>query len=158
MLTVGYQGLSLLELGAVLRSAGTGALIDVRDVPWSKLPEFRKGSLIELCDFLGIPYVHLKAAGNPKRLREQASARSELDRFRDHLASRPDLRRTIISDVGGFLGQGVAPCLLCLERDYRRCHRSVVVEILGQQWPNLRVTHLLPEAVQSSDSSSTGVS
>lgn len=40
--TVGYERLSLEELFLLLKDAGVECLVDVRQAPWSRVPEFSK--------------------------------------------------------------------------------------------------------------------
>lgn len=142
--TIGYQGASLENFVAALRAAGIAVLIDVRWVPWSRRPEFRKEALAKTLGDAGIAYVHLKGLGNPSIGREAAEAgdRQAYPRtYLDHLnsgAAQADLARAAeLARKGGA-------CLMCLEKDPNHCHRRYVAAALETLAP-FTVRHLFVE-------------
>jgi uncharacterized protein (DUF488 family) len=89
--TLGYQGLDLDGYVRALLKAGAGAVIDVREKPWSNRPDFIKGPLREGLARAGIEYVHILAAGNPATIRKTAQTPAEcLSRYRQHLSLHPE--------------------------------------------------------------------
>jgi uncharacterized protein (DUF488 family) len=126
-MTIGYQKRTQEELFAILREAGIGALVDVRDVAWSHKLGFAKGSLAETAKFAGIEYVHAQFAGNPKRLRAQeAELGSLLDAYAGHLDENPGILDEFAALVAGFHKRAVPVCIMCFERDPAECHRGVL--------------------------------
>jgi uncharacterized protein (DUF488 family) len=72
LFTVGYEGAKPSDLFASLQERGVSLLIDVRDVPISRMPGFSKTSLAQGLEEAGIRYLHLKGLGDPKRGRVAA--------------------------------------------------------------------------------------
>ena len=126
-MTIGYQKRTQEEFFAILREAGIGALVDVRDVAWSHKPGFAKGSLAETATFAGIEYVHAQFAGNPKRLRAQeAELGSLLGAYARHLDENPKILDEFTALVAELHQRSLAVCIMCFERDPEECHRGVL--------------------------------
>ena len=149
-MTIGYQGAGIAAFVATLKSAGVGTLIDVRDAPWSRRPEYAKRALAEALEAGGIQYLHLKGLGNPKPGRDAARA-GDIETFHaifhaqmETAAARGDLA------TAGELAAGGAICLMCYERDAAQCHRSIVAQRLGEA-TGLAVRHLRVERPADDD-------
>jgi hypothetical protein len=73
--TVGYEKMALKDLFRLLQDSGVCALVDVREAPWSRVPEYRKEALEEGLIALGrgnsydIEYVSMPGLGNPSENR-----------------------------------------------------------------------------------------
>lgn len=141
ILTIGYERATPASLLTALREAGVRTLVDVRALANSRKPGFAKGALSAALEEAGIGYLHLRALGTPAAGREAVrSGRPEVMRriFAAHLAgTEPQAALANLRDLAGR--QRV--CLLCLEADPRRCHRTLVAEAVG-----LPVVHLDPAA------------
>ncbi len=130
LLTIGYQGREPLELVAVLEEHGVDVLVDVRDKPISRKKGFSKRALEELLSAHGIAYVHARDLGNPKRNRDAGGGTATvLANYDAWMTERWDdafeMLRPRIEDK--------RVCLLCLERDPRECHRTIVArEIMAR--------------------------
>ena len=130
--TIGYEGTTMAEFLAALKSAGVERVIDVRALPLSRRPGFSKSSLAASLLEAGIGYVHLKALGTPKRGRDAAKkgdratleevyagqlelpeAQAEAAQMRDLAAEKPS-------------------ALLCYERDPSHCHRTLLLAAEGE--------------------------
>lgn len=152
--TIGYQGASLADFVSALHGAGVRVLIDVRDVAYSRRPEFSSRALAAAVRDAGLAYVHLRGLGNPKPGRDAAKAgdRTAYRRlFAEHLATpraQADLDR-----LAALAAEG-STCIMCYERDPADCHRSLVAAALGERVP-LGVRHLRV-AVPSTPSSRQG--
>ena len=135
---IGYQGRSLEDVVGALLAGGIAVLIDVRELPWSRRPEFSRKSLAERLARAGIRYVHLPAAGNPRAIRRSGAASAEiLARYRGHLARHPGVLDEVVAAAAG------APAaLLCYEADVAACHRSVLLEALAAKHPELTIDAL----------------
>ena len=123
LLTIGYQGREPAELVATLEEHGVDVLLDVRDKPISRKKGFSKRALDELLSAHGIHYVHARELGNPKANRDAGGGHAAvLSNYEAWMADRWDdafagLRPTM---------EDKRVCLLCLERDPRECHRTIV--------------------------------
>jgi uncharacterized protein (DUF488 family) len=137
LFTIGYQGLAIEEMIAMLESKGVERVIDIRDLPLSRRKGFSKTSLGEALAAVGIEYVHMREAGNPFR-REKDSIERDLllARYRTHL----DGARTVVTNVAEQV-RGKRVALLCFEHDVETCHRSIlaprVAKKLGVEVTNL---------------------
>ena len=133
--TIGYEKASLEGFVAALQAAGVETLIDVRDVPWSQRPEFRRDALRKSLLAAGIGYVHVRALGNPKEGREAAKA-GDAESYRRHMAERlasTDGQKGL-ARVADLARKGPVS-LMCYERDPAHCHRSLVAEALAELGP-----------------------
>lgn len=141
--TIGYEKATPDQVIAALLAADVEMLVDIRQVPWSRRPGFSKGALATKAAEAGIDYVHLKGLGTPAEGRE-ANKAGRLDDFaaifRAHMATaaaQADLARA------AELAASSRICLLCLEGDARRCHRSIVADMLAERLATT-VRHLAP--------------
>lgn len=141
--TAGYAGRRVEAFVPWLAAQGIALLVDVRHAPWSRNPGFRGAALARSLAAHGMDYLHLPELGAPPDLRALAAA-GEYDRFfqayREHAMARADVLdrlATLLLERPG--------CLLCLEADPARCHRSALAELLLARCPALRgVRHLTP--------------
>ena len=144
--TIGYQGAQIGSLLDALTGAGVQWLVDVREAPISRKADFAKSRLAAHLQGAQIGYRHIKALGNPKAGRDAARA-GEVETYRTiffrHMESQ--LAREAVREVAR-LAIAKRACLLCLERDPRHCHRSIVadriVAISGQE-----IEHLFAEPI-----------
>lgn len=139
--TIGYEGSKSCDFIATLESLGIKTLIDVRDVPVSRVKGFSKSRLAVALNKAGISYVHLKGLGDPKSGRDAARA-GQFVTFRKiysaHLKTaeaQSDLERAKSIVLSGDA------CLMCYERDPFNCHRSIVASIICDTL-NCRVRHI----------------
>lgn len=126
LFTIGYEKTRLPGFVATLEQHGITRVIDVREVPWSRRPEYAKGALAARLTSAGIEYVHLRGLGTPKPGREAVRS-GDIETFEAifhaHMgsaAAQTDLARAVTLTLES------PSCLLCFERDPARCHRSIV--------------------------------
>ena len=72
LFTIGYQGATVERLVETLAAADVSILIDTRETPMSRRPEFRRRALKASLLNAGIRYVSVPALGAPQELRAQA--------------------------------------------------------------------------------------
>ncbi len=140
--TIGYEQATQDALLEVLKAADVQLLVDVRAVAASRRPGFAKRQLAAGAEAAGIGYLHLRGLGTPAEGRLAArSGQPERMRaiFADHLAT--DTAQGELEELARIIGSGQRVCLLCLERDPRHCHRSVVTDEL-QRRLEVEVQHL----------------
>ncbi len=141
LLTVGYEGRSLEELIGALADAGVDRLVDVRELPLSRRRGFSKSALSNALSEARIEYLHVKALGNPKPIRERywaGDVEGGAAVYRGYLNNGS---RSALIELAHSLGADLA-CLLCFERDHTACHRNVIVEELQKLRPELKICHL----------------
>ena len=139
--TIGYERLGFPDLLDALADARVEAVIDVRELPNSRRAGFSKGNLKAGLSKVGVDYVHLKALGTPKAGRE-ANKRGDWENFwpivEDALAS-PEAGLAL--EQAAVLAKAKRTCLLCLEHDWKVCHRARVCELLAERH-GFTATHL----------------
>jgi uncharacterized protein (DUF488 family) len=131
--TIGYERATLDGLVDSLAEARVGLLIDVRAIAASRRPGFAKSQLAAGVTARGIGYHHLRALGTPAPGREAARAgrHAELRAIVEaHLAGIE--AQAALAEVAALARAGARVCLLCLEADPARCHRSIVAEHLAR--------------------------
>lgn len=142
VLTLGYQQRTIKEFIDLLVDAAVDVLIDVREQAWSHKPGFSKSALQARLWGVEIEYVHARFAGNPKRIRANASSHAEcLALYAAHLKENRSIVRELDQLIEKYLGAGKRVCLTCYERHPNDCHRG----ILSAQWRagrRRRIIHL----------------
>lgn len=125
--TIGYQQRTVVELVRALATAQVQFLVDVRAVPMSRKPDFRKNRLDALLQEAGIRYVGMPGLGTPKFLRDQLAADANYPeffaRFRDHL----DSVRAHVESLARLTDRKRVS-LMCFERNPAECHRSAIAD------------------------------
>lgn len=150
LFTLGYEGIDIAGFIATLRAAHVGLVLDVRAVPHSRKADFAKARLSRHLAAAGIAYRHLGGLGNPKPGREAAAAGDSAGYrriFAEHLAS--DAAQADLAEAAS-LAQAGGACLICLEADPGRCHRSLVAERLAALH-GFAVRHLSRDGQQRMD-------
>ena len=130
--TIGYEATTMADFLAALQRAGVRRVIDVRALPLSRRPGFSKSSLAASLAEAGIDYVHLKALGTPKRGRD-AAKKGDVATLRavyDEQLELPEAQAQAAIMLG--LAAEMPSALLCFERDPAHCHRTLLLEAVGQ--------------------------
>lgn len=143
--TIGYENVGQADFVATLKRAKIKTLIDVREVANSRRAGFSKKSLAAALDEAGIAYIHMKPLGTPKAGREAArkgDAKTMQRIFEAKLAAPES--QLALAETAELAKQGRV-CLMCLEHDWRDCHRSIVVRHLEDEF-GVKPTHLSPQA------------
>jgi uncharacterized protein (DUF488 family) len=143
LFTIGYEDATPARLVEALRGAGVTTLVDVRALANSRKPGFAKTALSAVLAEAGIGYRHVKALGTPAegRAAVRAGRPAEMRRiFGAHLAGLE--AQAALAALADEAGRGTI-CLLCLEADPARCHRTLVAEAVAAT-SGVAVTHLHP--------------
>lgn len=133
LLTIGYEGLTSAEFIGALNSARVEVLVDVRAIAHSRRSGFAKTALRASLETAGITYLHMPALGNPKPGREAAWAGREAEYHRiflGHLAQGP---AQVALDEVTEVARRSRSCLMCMEAEPERCHRSMVAAELARR-------------------------
>jgi uncharacterized protein (DUF488 family) len=123
--TIGYEGLDTDRFLRLLAEHGVETVVDVRATPISRKPGFSKTVLRNTLSACGFGYVHMRALGCPKdirdRYREDGDWATYCTEFRGYLA----LQGAAVSELAA-LARSTHCALLCFEADPNYCHRSMV--------------------------------
>lgn len=129
--TIGYEGADILDFIETLDLLKVERVIDIRDVPASRRRDFSKNILRDHLEQAGISYSHFKALGDPKEGRDAMRAGKKeifLKIFGEHI-QKPEAQKAL--DEVTEIALDETSVLLCYERDYKDCHRSIVATELG---------------------------
>ena len=129
--TIGYEGATVPEFIAALREAGVRRLIDVRALPLSRRPGFSKSPLKAALQEVGIDYVHLKALGTPSEGRTAARAGRHEDMARIYAGQLELPEAMVQSEQMLELAREKPSALLCMEREPRHCHRTLLLKAVA---------------------------
>jgi uncharacterized protein (DUF488 family) len=139
--TIGYEGATVPEFVAALKSADVERVIDVRALPLSRRPGFSKSPLRAALEESGIEYVHLKALGTPSEGRTAARAGRHADLERIY-AGQLELPEAIVQSAQMLdLAREKPSALLCMEREPAHCHRTLLLNAVAA---DADVVHLFP--------------
>jgi uncharacterized protein (DUF488 family) len=137
--TIGYEGTTVPEFVLALQQAGVERVIDVRALPLSRRPGFSKSSLKAALEEAGIEYLHLKALGTPAEGRAAARAGRHADLQRIY-SGQLELPEAIAQSAQMLdLAREKPSALLCMEREPRHCHRTLLLDAVA---PDAQVVHL----------------
>ena len=141
LFTIGYQGQTIGSFTDTLLAHGVTHVLDVRQLPFSRKPDFSKKRLAAHLAAAEIGYTHIVALGTPKSLRDQVRRDHDYGAFfaamAALIAAQPDALALALDLV-----QAQPSALLCFEANPDECHRLTVAEALAQRLPTLRVVHL----------------
>ena len=139
--TIGHGVRPLEELLDTLRNAGVRTLVDVRRFPGSRRnPQFNQTTVAAAVEKAGIAYRHAvelggRRSGEPG---EERFACLRVAAFRSYAA------RMGTDEWQAALAEALAepaPCFMCAETVWWRCHRRLIAELLTARGET--VVHLL---------------
>ena len=139
--TIGHGVRPVEELVATLCEAGVETLVDVRRFPASRRnPQFNQAPLAASLEVAGIDYRHAVELGG-RRAGEPGEERFACIRtaaFRSYAArmGRPEWQEALAAALAE-----PAPCFMCAETLWWRCHRSLIAELLAAR--GHQVVHLV---------------
>lgn len=146
MYTIGYQGVSLERLVETLAAAEVSVLVDTRQTPTSRRPEFRPRPMEIALAAAGIRYLGVRALGAPPDLRAMVGDWERFARgYRERLTMVRDELESLLPIVASE-----RVCLLCFEADPLACHRSLLAHEIKRLLDTTTV-HLSPRRVDEPD-------
>ena len=139
--SVGHGVRPLEELVETLAEAKVQTLVDVRRFPGSRRnPQFNQRPLREALADAGICYRHAVELGGRRsgEAGEDDFTCIRVPAFRSYAARmRSEAWQAALADE---LAQP-APCFMCAETDWRRCHRRLIAELLTAR--GREIVHLI---------------
>lgn len=138
--TLGYEGASVEDFVATLKAAGVDTLVDVREFPISRKKGFSKNALREAVETADIKYVHLVHLGCPKPVRDQYKADKDWAAYTVGFMRHLEGQHDAVTELA-LLSAHANACLVCFERDYNFCHRSMVANAVAKE-ASIPVKHL----------------
>jgi len=104
-------------------------LIDVRELPISRRRGYAKTALRLALANEGIEYIHVRALGNPKPIRDLYKSGSPREGRRLYEAHVLTEQRTALSGLEALLREKRS-ALMCVEHDPGICHRTAIIDLL----------------------------
>lgn len=141
--SLGYERRTIEEFIEELQKVNVSILLDVREYAWSYKQYFRKNKFDAALAESGIKYLHIPAAGNPKKIRknfikpETVLKKYQLYLERTH-SGMGELKKIILEAKKSKKNI----CLTCFEKDHQTCHRSILLNQIKKQSPRLSIKHL----------------
>ena len=144
--TAGHGTRTAEELIELLRRANVRTVVDVRRFPGSRRnPQFNRDAFAGSLEAAGLRYRHEAALGG--RLSDEPGEERfgciRTAAFRSYAArmGTDEWQQALAAAL-----EEPAPCFLCAETDWRRCHRRLIAELLVAR--GFDVLHLRPEGVE----------
>lgn len=140
LFTIGYEGMEIERFVEKLQRNNIRTLVDVREKPISRKKGFAKSVLSNTLESVGINYIHIRELGSPgevrKGLHDNMNWVEFTEKYIQHLAGQRD----ILVELSTKIKKGLF-CLMCFERNYNQCHRSLLAKEL-QKLCDIEVFHL----------------
>jgi len=130
MFTIGYEGRDLSQFLRSLKDDGIEVLVDVRKDAYSKRDRnFNEGILAKMAASVQIKYIHLPELGVEYAQRQELKSNHDYETYFklyfDYLDKNPHLI-SFLAD----LSKNNRVCLMCYEKDFKRCHRMILADRL----------------------------
>ena len=139
--TAGYEGKSVDSFFDRLLRSGMELVIDVRAMPLSRRYGFSKRQFGEIAKKLGLEYLHFGKLGIPSEHRANLTDFDSYQRLlREYQHNMLPRLENEIAEVGQLMQRTLA-VLVCVENDFRCCHRSRLAEAISRR-AGLKVEHL----------------
>jgi uncharacterized protein (DUF488 family) len=137
--TIGHGARTSEELVGCLTEAGVATLVDVRRFPGSRRhPRFNADAVAAAVEVEGIAYVHAESLGGRRSGGDERFPCIRVAAFRAYAAWMGT------DEFQGALAEALArpaPCFMCAETLWWRCHRRLIAELLAAR--GHQVVHLL---------------
>ncbi|CAB1129542.1 protein of unknown function [Candidatus Hydrogenisulfobacillus filiaventi] len=128
--TIGYEGLALDDLHALLAEERIRVVVDIRWTPISRKPGFSRSGLAETLPAWGVGYESARGLGSPPALRQDLLASGSWEAFALGYGRWLAWQEPTVQELAERVRDGNRMALLCVEADALRCHRSLVAAAL----------------------------
>jgi len=138
--TIGYEGRTISNLIDILQKHGIQLLVDVRELPLSRKNGFSKTALRDHLNKAGIEYISIKELGTPKEIRHDLRDKAiNWQKFKELYIEYLDKHMDAVKRLEE-LAKTKPTAIMCYEKDWRVCHRSIIAECLEKD--GFEVIHL----------------
>ena len=130
--TIGYEGQEPDQFLKLLSNEGIEILVDVRKDAYSKQDmSYSEGTLSQIAAEARIKYIHLPELGVDYNIRQELKSTHDYEtyfkRYSEYLEKNSDLVAFVAK-----LAKNNVICLMCYEKDFKRCHRSILANKLEE--------------------------
>lgn len=138
----GYERETVKEFLTKLKKQHITTVIDIRAKPLSRKNGFSKNILRKILNREGISYFHFEELGAPEILRNELKEENGylnfFQKYRKYVHNKPQLIKRLLKTIY----ENGRSTLLCFEKNYELCHRSIVASELLKCDPNLQIIPL----------------
>lgn len=139
--TAGYEGKSVDAFFDHLLRKGIRLIVDVRANPVSRHYGFSKKQLSEIAKRLGLGYRHMPNLGIPSKYRVDLTDFDSYQRLlKMYEQERLPRLEDEIDEVGNLMKE-MPTVMMCVEKDFRYCHRSRLADAVSRK-TDLDVKHI----------------
>lgn len=150
--SIGYEGTDINSFIKHLTDNDIDCVVDVRELPLSRKTGFSKNSLGNALKKSNISYEHWRSLGAPKAIRHKLREDGDWDAYQQ--VYNQSLHENIeVLETLACKAKAESICLLCFERNYTECHRSLITKHLIKLGLVDEVSHL---AVTERDRTANG--
>jgi uncharacterized protein (DUF488 family) len=140
--TIGYEETTAESFLKKLESAGVEMVLDIRELPQSRIPGFSKNVLAEKLRHRGIDYLHIRELGSPRELRHKLRQTKDFMAFTRGYLLYLKKQMEYVGTVKNMVYEKTC-CLLCFEKNHEECHRKfVAAEVKAVARNGLQIVHL----------------
>ena len=136
----GYEGENLEDFLKRIKKFKVKAVIDVREIPLSRKNSFSKNNLKEVLNKRGIRYYHFPGLGSPKKMREKLHSTDDYLTFFKGYRNYIDKKESSLNKLVEIIMKEKIVVLLCYEKRYELCHRSIVTDKIIALKPQIVAT------------------
>jgi hypothetical protein len=130
--TIGYESQEPGQFLKALIREGISILVDVRKDAYSKQDlNYSEGTLSRILAQAGIKYIHVPELGVDYNLRQELKSTHDYETYFRRYSQYLEENGSLTALVAGLAKTNVI-CLMCYERDFRLCHRSILANKLEQ--------------------------
>lgn len=131
--TIGYEGQEPDKFLKSLTNEGIEILVDIRKDAYSKQDmRYSEGTLSQIAAEAQIKYIHLPELGVDYNIRQELKSthdyKTYFKRYSEYLEKNSDLVAFVAK-----LAKTNLICLMCYEKDFKRCHRSILANKLEER-------------------------
>jgi len=123
--SIGYEAMEIDKFIEKLKRNKINLLIDVREKAISRKKGFSKAALESVLTEAGIQYVHMKQLGSPSEDRKKLHENDNWEEFTRKYRQYMEGNMTSLVELCNKV-KGKVSCLMCFEREYSKCHRSLL--------------------------------
>jgi len=130
--TIGYEGQEPDQFLKLLSNEGIEILVDVRKDAYSKQDmNYSEGTLSRIAAEARIKYIHLPELGVDYNIRQELKSTHDYDTYFKHYSDYLEKNSDLVEFVAKLAKNNVI-CLMCYEKNFKRCHRSILANKLEE--------------------------
>jgi len=130
--TIGYEGQEPDQFLKLLSNERIDILVDVRKDAYSKQKMgYNEGTLSRMAAEKRIKYIHLPELGVDYNVRQELKSTHDYETYFKHYSEYLEKNPELVAFVAELAKNNVI-CLMCYEKDFKRCHRSILANKLEE--------------------------